>query len=110
MNARGLLVCLVLVPFLAATLALVADVGVTGFYREVASSPVGIQVFVDLAIALGLVLIWMRTDAREHGLPYFPYVVVTLAIGSVGPLAYLLHREVRRALRPIGERPASTPH
>jgi len=51
-------------------------------------------------LSLGLVLTWMALDARETGLPYLPYLAVTLLFGVAGPLAYLVHRglgERRRA-------------
>ena len=35
----------------------------------------------------------MWGDARERGLPFWPYAVLGLFLGSVGPLAYLIHRE-----------------
>jgi hypothetical protein len=44
-----------------------------------------------------LVLLWMRTDARETGTPFAPHLLVTpLAIGMAGPLAYPVHRALRR--------------
>ena len=49
----------------------------------------------DLTISLALIVLWMWSDAAERGLPFWPYAVVTLALGSLGPLAYLIHRELR---------------
>jgi hypothetical protein len=53
--------------------------------------------FLDLSLSLGLVLLWMREDASGRGLPFWPYAAVTLAVGVAGPLAYLIHRELRGA-------------
>jgi hypothetical protein len=53
--------------------------------------------FVDLSLSLGLVLVWMRHDAGERALPFWPYAVITLAVGVAGPLAYPTHRELRAA-------------
>lgn len=48
------------------------------------------QVFVDLVIALSLFLVWMWRDARAAGRNPWPWVVLTLTTGSIGPMIYLL--------------------
>lgn len=53
------------------------------------------QVFADLVISLLICLFFMSKDARSQGLPFWPFVALTLAIGSFGPLAYLVMRELR---------------
>lgn len=50
------------------------------------------QVFADLVIALTLIMIWMWRDARASGRNPWPWIVATLALGSFGPLVYLLTR------------------
>jgi hypothetical protein len=55
------------------------------------------QVLADLVIACVLACIWMFRDAPTRGLSAWPFVVVTLAAGSFGPLLYLLVREFKRA-------------
>lgn len=55
-------------------------------------STAGAQVFADLLIALTLVLIWMWRDASAQGRPFWPWLVTTLALGSIGPLLYLMTR------------------
>ena len=51
------------------------------------------QVFVDLVIALTIVMVWMWRDAKATGRNPWPWIVVTLAAGSFGPLVYLLTRK-----------------
>jgi hypothetical protein len=54
------------------------------------------QVFADLVIALVLVLLWIWRDARAVGRNPWPWVFATLALGSFGPLVYLLTRDSSR--------------
>ncbi len=51
------------------------------------------QVLADLVILALLSCIWMVSDARTRGLNAWPFVLLTLAAGSFGPLLYLLRRE-----------------
>jgi hypothetical protein len=46
----------------------------------------------DLTIALGLSVTWMVRDAKSRGASVLPYVVLTVTLGSVGTLLYLLQR------------------
>jgi RsiW-degrading membrane proteinase PrsW (M82 family) len=50
------------------------------------------QVFADLVIALCLAIAWMWFDAKAHQRNPWPWLVMTLALGSIGPLVYLLTR------------------
>jgi hypothetical protein len=72
-----------------------AEHGYIGLVETALSTPAGIQVGVDLVIAETLVLIWMSQDAKERGLPFWRYAAVSLFLGTFGPLAYLIHRELR---------------
>jgi hypothetical protein len=51
------------------------------------------QVFADLVIALVLALTWLWQDARATDRNPWPWVFATLALGSFGPLVYLLTRK-----------------
>lgn len=95
MNIRTLALTTVLVAFSALTVYGVQAHGYVGFFEVLGSSAAGITVFVDLVIALSLAIFWMWGDSRERGLPLWPYLALTLAFGSVGPLGYLIHRELR---------------
>ncbi len=92
MSWKKIAVVAVLFDFTCLTAYAVYEVGYVGFFEAMFSNIVGITVGVDLFIALGLALVWMTRDAREHGISATPYVLLTLALGSVGPLAYLLRR------------------
>jgi hypothetical protein len=53
----------------------------------------GAQVLADLVIALILFLVWMWHDAKATGRNPWPWIAVTLTLGSFGPLFYLLTRK-----------------
>lgn len=98
-NARLLSLVLILLAFAAYTATIVIGHGYFGFLYLAMEQPWGGQVFLDLVIALSLFLVWMVPDARARSLPIVPYIVATCALGSIGALAYLVHREVAGATR-----------
>jgi len=77
------------------TTMVVLDHGYTGFMELAMTGAWATQVFIDLCIALILFAIWMLGDAKERGIPGWPYFIAILTTGSVGALAYLVHRTVR---------------
>ena len=86
---RSLLI-VVTAAFSAFTLWVVSRTGLVGFYEQLLSGPAGWQIFADIVIALAMVLVWMWRDARAAGRRFWPYAALTLALGSIGPLLYLL--------------------
>lgn len=85
----------VLIVFTAWSLWLVAGESPVGFLTLSWREPWAAQMLTDLAVACFLVSIWMVRDARARGIPAAPYLLATLLLGSIGPLAYLVHRGVR---------------
>ena len=86
----------VLLVFLAVSTVAVAEHGYFGLWAFLFQGTAERQVALDLTIAMLLVTSWIVADARTSGVPAWPYVVVTLLTGSLGPLGYLLHRELVR--------------
>jgi drug/metabolite transporter (DMT)-like permease len=85
---RRTLAMIILPLFTALTAWALMNGGITGilaFHK----TPGGWQVFVDLVIALLLLLSFLVPHARANGRNPWPWVIVTLAMGSFGPLLYL---------------------
>jgi hypothetical protein len=86
------LVIVVLVLFGALSAVALWQHGYLGLFEQAWSTWAGRQVLADLVIALALVIAWMWRDARRTGRNAWPWIVATLALGSFGPLGYLLTR------------------
>ena len=89
MTTSRLLAIAVLIPFSLLTFFAVAEVGYVGIFDYQRHSIAGWQVFIDLVIALMIVLAWMIPHARQHGRNPWPWVAATFVAGSLAPLAYL---------------------
>ena len=85
--SRRTFAIIALVPFLALTGWALLDGGIAGIFA-VAASPGGLQVLVDLVIALLLVLTFLVPHARASGRNPWLWVVLTLGLGSIAPLLY----------------------
>jgi len=99
MNWRVLLLLLVLADFSALSAYALYQHGYAGIWEAAFSNWATIQVVTDLVIACVLINLWMIRDARERGVSPWPWVVLTLAAGSFGPLLYLIRREWGRETR-----------
>ncbi len=80
---------LALVLFGLWTAQIVLHHGYTGFITLSMREDWAAQMLVDLAIALAIALGWLVGDARRRGVAAWPFVVITLFTGSIGPLLYL---------------------
>jgi hypothetical protein len=60
-----------------------------------------LRVMLDLYIALFLVGVWVRQDAKQHAINPWPYIAALPFIGSIAALVYLVRRNFlpNRALR-----------
>jgi hypothetical protein len=90
MNNRRILAVALLIPFALITAYAVWRVGYTGIFAYALAGPAGWQLAADLVVALVLVLAWLIPAARREGRSPWPWVVLTLFLGSFGPLLYLL--------------------
>lgn len=87
------LIAVVLVLFGALTMVALYQHGYWGIVAPHFQSTGAGQVLADLVIALVLVLIWIWRDAKATGRNPWPWILATLALGSFGPLVYLLTRK-----------------
>ncbi len=92
MNTTQLGLETVLIGFSAFSGYAVYQYGYLGLFEQGLANAASIQVLLDLTIALSLVTIWMWQDARKQGIAPLPYVILTLTLGSIGPLLYLVRR------------------
>jgi len=93
MNGKQIGLSLVLADFVALTGYAVYHYGYLAFFDFHAVNAIQVQIFVDLILALSMVMAWMWRDARTRGISPIPYMVMTLFLGSIGPLVYLIRRE-----------------
>jgi hypothetical protein len=89
---RNFLVLAVLLAFGAYSLYVMWQVGYVGIWQAGLANLAALQVLLDLVIVCALASIWMLVDGRSRGLTAWPFVLITLAAGSFGPLLYLLYR------------------
>lgn len=87
------LIVVILVLFGALTTVALYQHGYWGIIAPHFQSTSAAQVFADLVIALVMVLVWLWRDAKATGRNPWPWVFATLALGSFGPLVYLLTRK-----------------
>ncbi len=90
MEYRRTLAWVLLIPFLALTAYALYDVGYMGIFGAAVINSGSLQIFVDLAIALVLVLTWLVPEAKAAGRNPWPWVVATLFLGVISPLLYLV--------------------
>ncbi len=98
MSGKKWLLLLVLADFAAFTLYVVFKTDVWAGFVGLSGNFVGLQVSVDLVLAMGLIIIWMVGDARKRGINPIPWAVAACCLGSLVPLTYLLFRpEAKKA-------------
>jgi len=96
MNWRVIVLLVVLADFLAFTGYVLVEHGYIGLWRAAFANLATMQVLFDLVVVGLLAAVWIVQDSRRRGWNPWPFVVLTVAAGSVGPLLYLIRREWRR--------------
>ncbi|MEM1404833.1 MAG: hypothetical protein AAGG55_15965 [Pseudomonadota bacterium] len=78
---------LILLPFLALTAWALMNGSIMGILNT-NQTPGGAQVFVDLIIALVLLMTFLVPHARANGRNPWLWVGLTVCLGSIAPLLY----------------------
>jgi hypothetical protein len=97
MSGRQILLWLVLVDFAALSAYAVVQHGYLGVFELALANWATRLLAADLVIALSLIAVWMVRDARQRDAGVWPYLLMTLLLGSAGPLLYLIRRETSEA-------------
>jgi hypothetical protein len=84
---RGL-IWVVFALFMALSIEVLWQFGPAGLMAALLANGATTLAFIDLAIALSLMMLVMAKDAARSGRRLWPYVVLTLTFGSAGPLLY----------------------
>lgn len=64
--------------------------GLIAFLLALTLHPASWQVFFDLVIAMCLLLVFMKRDAKATGRPFWPWASLSVLVGSFGPLLYFI--------------------
>lgn len=80
----------ILILFSALSATALWQVGYLGLFTQQFANSGTQQVLADLIIAVCICLYWMWYDAKATGRNIWPWIALTLATGSFGPLLYLL--------------------
>ena len=97
MNRKTSALVLVLLGFGLLSTYATLQVGYLGIWQSSFANWGTLQVLCDLIVTSSLAALWMLQDARRRGVNAWPFVVVTLFLGSFGPLLYLLRRGLGEA-------------
>lgn len=84
---------IVTIGLLALSVVSLLQFGIIGIFLEGFKNSATIQIFIDLVISLGLLLVFIFHDAKIKNRNFNLWLIITLAIGSFGPLLYLITRK-----------------
>jgi hypothetical protein len=87
-----------LIAFTLYSVTVAVEHGPFGFIAVHLEGGWNMQIFLDLVLALLGFFTLAAPDAKRHGISHWPYFAASLALGSIGMLAYFVHRQLR-ALR-----------
>ena len=92
MPTSSKLAALVLAVFGAFSIWVVAGHGYFGFIALAAREPWALQMLLDLVIACSFAIGWMVHDAKKRSIKPWPFIAMTIVLGSIGVLVYVVQR------------------
>ena len=96
MRVRRWLLIALTAAFSAASLWALSERSYTGLLQFAFQGAAEVQLFTDLTVAAVLASTWMVRAARRRGIASWPFLVLVVAAGSFGLLAYLWRLEFLR--------------
>ncbi len=96
MTLRKTLLWIILTSFASYSTWVMWQVGYFGIWQAGFTDIAALQILLDLAIGCFLICCWIKGDAESRGMNPYPWMIATLATGTLAPLLYLLIREYRR--------------
>ena len=81
---------LIALPFFVFSLWVLMQVGYLGIWQGGFANLGSTQITLDLVVACLLLMGFIARDCRARGKAWWPWALLTLVAGSIGPLAYLL--------------------
>lgn len=84
---------LITIPFTLLTIYAGYQYGIIGIFKEGLSNSATLQILIDLFICAFFFLAWLKQDTKRMNRNFIFWTIVTLTIGSFGPLLYLLTRK-----------------
>lgn len=97
MKKSHILLWALLIPFAAYSTWAMWKISYWGIWAAGFETLGSAQILWDLAIACALICGWIKKDAEAQGRNPYPWMLATLATGSLAPLLYLLTRRSRMA-------------
>ena len=83
----------ILLPFSVLSAVALWQYGYIGLFTNQFTNVAGWQVLADLFIAVGVCMYWMWKDAQQTRRRIAPWILLSLLLGSFGPLLYLITRK-----------------
>jgi len=93
MSKQRIIPLIVFIAFAIWTAILSHNYNFLSFFKPIFASGPATQVLTDLTIAITMVLIWIYKDAAATNRKFWPYLVITIFLGSFGPLLYFILRK-----------------